>query len=57
MDRYIMRIFWKNRGPTRCSALGINESTAVMTAVAVSCRTKDEMYDHDKTLKTVRKVE
>lgn len=57
MNRYIMRIYWKNREPTRCSALGVNESQAIMTAVSVSSRTKNEMYDHDKTAKTVRMID
>jgi hypothetical protein len=57
MNRYMMRIFWKDRAPTRCSALGINKSQAIMTAVSVSSRHKNEMYDHNKTEKTVRMVD
>ena len=57
MNRYIMRIYWLNREPTRCSALGINESQAIMTAVSVASRTRGEMYDHEKTAKTVRMIE
>lgn len=57
MNRYIMRIYWLNREPTRCSALGINESQAIMTAVRVASRTKDETYDHEKTAKTVRMID
>lgn len=57
MNRYIMTIYWKNREPTRCSALGINESQAIMTAVSVSSRSRDEIYDHEKTAKTVRMID
>lgn len=57
MNRYIMRIYWKDREPTRCSALGINESQAIMTAVRVTSRTSGEMYDHEKTAKTVRMID
>ena len=57
MNGYIMTICWKNRAPTRASALGVNESQAVMTAVRVTARDSKELYDHAKTAKTVRKID
>lgn len=49
MNKYLVKIYWIKRKMERYTVDADNESQAVMRAVALGKKTKNELYDHRKS--------
>ncbi len=57
LKRYELTVHWCNREPKKYSVLALNRTIAILVAVRVNCESSSEMYDHNKTEKTVKMIE
>lgn len=50
MNKYLVKIYWLKRKMERYSVDANNESQAIMIAVALGKRSRNELYDHQKSI-------
>lgn len=49
MNKYLVKIFWKNRKMERYAVDANNETQAIYNAVSLGAKSPREMYNHEKS--------
>lgn len=49
MNKYLVKIYWKNRKMERYAVDADNETQAIYNAASLGSRSQREMYDHTKS--------